>query len=335
MGIERPLQVQGEDLCAYFSGENTSARERYLYCESLLPTIEYNANTLRRMAGKRWKYIETTRAELYDLVEDPAESKNLAQEHGQRVRILSDRLKQILEEGTDVGKSDSRLAMDEETRRRLELLGYFRQHLYSGYFGEFEFDESREDPKDLIGFHANQAAARYYFTREDYGRSKEYCETMLLERPDYPQTYLYLGLIAFTEDRIEETVSHLLHYTSLDPNQIRVQFTLGVIFEQQGKLDRTVHHYTKALEIDPEIAAGQNNLGNILLQLGRYEEAIVHCTKALEIEPESAEAHYVLGNIRLKQRDLEKAIRRYEKALELEPDFPEARHNLKLAKGLR
>jgi arylsulfatase A-like enzyme/Flp pilus assembly protein TadD len=332
LGIETPSPVQGENLSGYFGGGKGPGSERYLYCESLLPTIEYNANGLRGVVGNRWKYIETTRVELYDLVEDAGETNNLAQEHGQQVRILSNQLKQIVGDGADSGKSDSRLAMDEETRRRLESLGYFGS---ASIIEDFGFDERREDPKDLIGFHANHAAARYYFTREDYGRSKEYCERMLLERPDYPRTYLYLGLIAFTEDRIEETVSHLLHYTSIDPNQIRVLFTLGVIFEQQGKLDRAVEHYSKALEIDPEIAAGQNNLGNILFQLGRYEEAIIHCTKALEIKPELAAAHYVLGNIRLKQGDLDKAIMRYEKALLLQPGFREAQNNLSLARSLK
>ncbi len=332
LGIETPSHVQGEDLSGYFAGEKGLGSERYLYCESLLPTIEYNANGLRGVVGNRWKYIETTRAELYDLVEDAGETNNLAQEHGQQVRILRDRLKQILEEGADGGKADSRLAMDEEMRRRLESLGYFGS---ASIIEDFGLDEKREDPKDLIGFHAKHAAARYYFTREDYGRSKEYCEKMLLERPDYPRTYLYLGLIAFTEERIEETVGHLLHYASIDPNQIRVQFTLGVIFEQQSKLDRAVECYSRALEIDPEVAAGQNNLGNILLQLGRYEEAAGHCKKALEINPNLARAHYVLGNIYLKQGEAQQAIIQYEKALELEPDLPEARHNLELAISLR
>jgi hypothetical protein len=72
------------------------------------------------VVGNRWKYIETTRVELYDLVEDAGETNNLAQEHGQQVRILSNQLKQIVGDGADSGKSDSRLAMDEETRRRLD-----------------------------------------------------------------------------------------------------------------------------------------------------------------------------------------------------------------------
>jgi arylsulfatase A-like enzyme/Flp pilus assembly protein TadD len=331
LGIETPSHVQGQDLSPYFSGENSSAGERYLYCESLLPTRQYNANSLRGVVADRFKYIQTTRDELYDLFEDPAESNNLTRQQKQRARVLSDRLKQILEQADNEGKTDNKLQLDEETRRRLESLGYFAS---ASADEDLEFDRGREDPKDLIAFHATHSAARYHFTRGQFELSKSYCKQMVAQRPDYAMSYLYLGLIAFTEGRIDETISNLKHSLTLDAGQIKTLFTLASIFESRKNWEKAAYYYEKVLQIGPNITA-LNNLANCLLQIGRYDEAAVHCKKALAIDPNLPQAHYLLGNIYFKKGDAQQAIIQYEKALELKPDFPEARHNLKLAISLK
>jgi tetratricopeptide (TPR) repeat protein len=331
LGIETPSHVQGEDLSPYFSGKNSFVGERYLYCESFLPMREYNANSLRGVVADRWKYIQTTREELYDLVEDPAESNNLTRQQQQRARVLRDRLKQMLEQAVNEDKTDNKLELDEETRRRLESLGYFAS---ASAVEDLEFDQGREDPKDLIAFHATHSAARYHFTRGQFELSKSYCKQMVAQRPDYAKSYLYLGLIAFTEGRIDETISNLTHSLTLDTGQIKTLFTLAVIFESRQNWEKAAYYYEKVLEIGPNITA-LNNLGNCLLQIGRYDEAAVHCKKALAIDPNLPEAHYLLGNIYFKKGEAQQAVIQYEKALELEPDFPEARHNLSLARSLK
>ena len=67
LGFDAPAEIQGIDLSPCFNGEKLSEQQRYLYCESLYPT-RYNANPLLGVVTERWKYIQTTRPELYDLV---------------------------------------------------------------------------------------------------------------------------------------------------------------------------------------------------------------------------------------------------------------------------
>ncbi|UCD27446.1 MAG: sulfatase, partial [Planctomycetota bacterium] len=88
--IEPPAGIQGKNLAGYFSNTPPESEDRVLYCESLYPT-KYEGNTLLGLVSKRWKYIQTTRPELYDLQNDPGEQTNLAEAEPQRARILKDR----------------------------------------------------------------------------------------------------------------------------------------------------------------------------------------------------------------------------------------------------
>jgi len=54
-------------------------------------------------------------------------------------------LRQVLEESFNNGYSGSKAALDEEGRERLESLGYIAG---TSVREDFEFDQSKEDPKD-------------------------------------------------------------------------------------------------------------------------------------------------------------------------------------------
>ena len=83
LGIGVPDHVRGQDLSPYFWGKRPAGPDRHLYCESMVPT-KYDANSLLGVVSNRFKYIQTTRPELYDLIKDPAESNNLFGKQQQR-----------------------------------------------------------------------------------------------------------------------------------------------------------------------------------------------------------------------------------------------------------
>ena len=158
LGIEQPNHMHGEDLSCYLLEANMPGRERQMYCESFGPTI-YKANSLLGVVTERFKYIQTTRPELYDLVKDPHETNNLVSTQPHRARILQDRLKQILERTLRKDSVDNKLQLDDESRKRLESLGYVAS---SSISEEFEFDQSKDDPKDLIDFHVTNTIVKLY-----------------------------------------------------------------------------------------------------------------------------------------------------------------------------
>jgi len=89
--------------------------------------VEQYDRALRCIRTNAWKYVETTDGaeELYDLRVDVSESENIVDGHGTKRTELRDRLLESVGELIRApGEGDSR--MDEETKQRLEDLGYIQ-----------------------------------------------------------------------------------------------------------------------------------------------------------------------------------------------------------------
>jgi arylsulfatase A-like enzyme/Flp pilus assembly protein TadD len=362
LGIEPPVPYHGRDLSVYLRGSTISPTKRFIYAESLYPT-KYGGNSLLGVLGDRYKYIQTTRPELYDIQIDPAESENLILLRPDLARMLREQLKQTLEENVRKLKSDAGAAPDEETIRRLESLGYVTGPVSE----EFDFDSDRQDPKDLFEFYMSTTRLNRLMIRKRLEEARALGEQLILQRPDYYGIYRALGKIAALKgdtqkampymlkslqlnpnqadlhnhlariltgrNRHTEAIDHFIKSVALNPNQVGPRFAWAGILEQQGRLDEAAAHYTAVLEIDPATFAAHNNLASVLLRQGKYDQAAAHCIKALEINPQLPEAYYNLGNIHFQQADFERAVINYQKALSLRPDWPDAQENLSIAKS--
>jgi len=324
LGIKGPDHVQGQDLSGYFEEKHSSIQDRPLYCESMTPT-RYGANSLMGVIADGWKYIQTTRPELYDLVEDPGETNNLAKQQPYRARILNGHLRQILEESVRKDSSDSKAELDEEDRKRLESLGYLANTSVSE---NFKFDQSKDDPKDLIRFHELLGAAHWFVFTKQYTYAKAKCEEMLKERPQFFTTYYYLATIAVAQDNFAGAVSYLTEVVCLKPDEAMAHSGLGSALAKLNKTEKAIKHFSEALRINPEFAEAHNNLGSVLVNRGRVSEAIKHYSEALRVNPEFADAHNNLANILDEQGRTDEAIEHYSRALEINPEYAEAHNNL-------
>lgn len=318
LGVEPPAEVQGIDLSCCFGRRNLPEKERHLYCESLTPT-KYNANSLLGVVTDRWKYIQTTRPELYDIAEDPQESNNLVTKHPQRARILQDRLRQILQE--QVRKdSDSKFELDEQGRRRLESLGY----VASSVKEDFEFDQSKEDPKDLIDFHASLGEVMLLTSRKKYAEAKELCQKLLADGPAFEGIYSHLSRIAFEEGHKEKAVAYMLEGLKINPNQGDVHNNLGMALLEQGRFEEANHHFTEALRFKPNLVIARNNFAMLFEKQGKTEEVIAHYTESLRLKHNQPEVHIRLGNAFYRLERVDEAIAHWNESLQLNPEKPYA-----------
>jgi len=316
LGIEPPSEVHGVDLSVCFERKKLPSWERHIYCESLYPT-KYNANSLLGVVIDRYKYIQTTRPELYDLSNDPWETNNLVTKEPHRARILQDHLKLILEEQVRKGDSDSKFELDEHSKKRLESLGYVAG---ASVTEDFDFDQSKDDPKDLIDLHESYLNASYLLLQKKYAEAKELSEEMIKQWPDFFGGYLNLGKIAMVQKDFAGAVPYLYRAIELKPDRFEVHNNLGTVLSHLGKFDQAVKHFEEALRLRPENAKLHNNFAFALLRQGKLDQAIQRCTKALELDPELAEAHHNLGIALTKQGKLDEAVKHLSESARLEPD---------------
>ena len=324
--IPVPQHIQGIDLNALCLNESDSIEERFVYCESLVST-KFGLNPFLGLASNRWKYIHTSKPELYDLEKDFHEKNNLFAQYTQQGRIMQDKLDSILKT-YNCSQSDTgnKMVLDEESKKRLESLGYISD---SSVDDTIQFDENSSDPKKFIEVYNFIDKFLPLAAKEKYEEAKKVCNDMLAEWPDMAQVYYYLGLLAVDQKNNQGVITNFSRYLEdikLDSGDFSMRFqpkhqcavahsNLGDVFQQEGQGERAVEHYKKALSYDPYMESAYSNLGVVYIQLGKQDLAINHLNKALDLNPDFTDALNNLAWILASAKD--KKIKNSDEAVKL------------------
>jgi arylsulfatase A-like enzyme/Flp pilus assembly protein TadD len=303
--VPSPPDIQGKDLCEYINSTDSPIPERYIYCESFTPT-KYDCNPLLSVVTNQWKYIETTRPELYDLKQDPDEEENLLTAEPKRTELLQYQLRRILSEHARTDKEESSFMLDAESKRRLESLGYIGSMVVQT---SFEVDPSRADPKDFVDYHVYNQKAVFMLFKKEYEKTKAICYEMLEKWPQIIDTHFLLGRVTFSAGDYKESVIHNLKYLDL---------------LEKEKAQNPQHKY----DLVKPIFMVHNLLGSSFCELGEYDKAIEQFKATIQIRPKQADVLYRLGTAYYQQGKLEETINSWSEALRIDPTLPGAHGNL-------
>lgn len=316
-GLEIPAAIDGESLLPFLGAGASPSRDAYT--ESFLPRYSFNWSELRALQKGRYKFIRAPRPELYDLEADPEEAGNLwgdgaANEGKPLARALARRIEQ---EGA-IGKT---VAIDDETAKRLESLGYLMSDASSA-----EEDRPRPDPKDRIGtYERMQALLSPDLTPEQL--LEGYHEILDAE----PTNNLARNRLANTlseEGRLEEAVEQYRILVRNSEIDFKGWENLSAALLLQKRTKEALETTKKAVAAAPWNPDFLVLRGEALEQDGRPGEALAAYGAAVERDP-SAENYWRRGVVREKlgaseqgEADAEKDFRR---ALERDASFEPAR----------
>ena len=355
VGAEVPKEVQGVDLSPWIAGRGAGGGARSLYAETVTPTRYYGANSLLAVIADGWKYIETTRPELYDLRRDPAEAVNLLAREPARADALGRTLVAILAAaGRAPGPAPESAALDEESRQRLAALGYLGR---GGDTSSNGFDRSKEDPKDLIGFFRQDQRLNKLVEEKKYAEARALCDDMLRQRPGFADCHLQMSKIAAAEGNLDAARTAAAKAVAVGPKNERAHLQLAALLRERGDLDGAIAHFREALALEPsapdtrmwlgralaekgqldeaarllgptaagppETAMAATQLGYVLAKQGKRAEAIASYRRALALDPGSAEAHAYLGSALAEGGEWDEAISHFEIALKVRPENAE------------
>ncbi len=350
LGITVPQQVQGQDLSPYFNGKSPASADRNLYCETVEP-VRFDANSLLGIVNESFKYIQTTRPELYDLIKDPAESNNLVEAQQPRARIMKDTLAQLLEQCVREDATDSRITLDTQALKRLESLGYLR----GGTTEPFKFDQSKKDPKDLIEFvmcyeggiilahqhKHDQAIAAYdkaielnpafampynsralmYSAKGDYDRAiRDFDQAIKLD-PEFTNAYHDRGFMYLTRGDLDRAIRDFDQAIELDPANADVYNNRGLAYYGKGDYDRAIRNFDQAIELNPEYAEVYNNRAQLYLRKGKHDLAIRDYDQSIKLNPKNVQAYTERGFAYYGKGDRDQAIRDFSEAIRLNPSY--------------
>jgi arylsulfatase A-like enzyme/Tfp pilus assembly protein PilF len=322
VGAEVPKDVQGVDLSPWIAGRGAGGGARSLYAETVTPTRYYGANSLLAVIADGWKYIETTRPELYDLRSDPAEAVNLLAREPARADALGRTLVAILAAaGRAPGPAPQSAALDEEARQRLAALGYLGR---GGDTSSQGFDRSKEDPKDLIGFFRQDQRLNKLVEEKKYAEARALCDDMLRQRPGFADCHLQMSKIAAAEGNLDAARTAAAKAVAVGPKNARAHLQLAALLRERGDLDGAIAHFRQALALDPSAPDTRTWLGRALAEKGQLDEAARLLGPDTAGPPDNAMAATQLGYVLAKQGKRAEAIASYRRALALDPGSAEA-----------
>lgn len=308
LGIEVPNFVQGADLAPYFKGKRID-QDRYQYIESLTAT-KFGANSLLGVVKDPYKYIQTTRPELYEVRQDPAEENNLVNEDTKRARLMQGNLKDILDTYTKAAEAES-FQTDLETRKQLESLGYIGGEVDAS----LSFDQSKPDPKDLFYQFIMHRKVMDNMVLENFDTAELWLDKLKAERPDLEML---------------ESVSAKLWMARVrtEPDKAKAYEEIGNEFFRLKEFDRAIDCWDAILKLGVDTALLRKKLAAANLDMNNIEEATKQLQVSLDLDPNQADVYFTLGNVADRQGDKEKAMEHWTKSLAIDAAQPQLHDTL-------
>ena len=323
LGLDSPSGIDGESLLPLL-GQEAKGPSLTSYAESSLGHLHFGCSELRSLRDGHWKYIDAPRPELYNVKEDPGETKNLIHAEKGIAEEMALELKNLA--GTEV-TSDPGL-IDSETRERLRSLGYVGGTVSLGSGGN-------EDPKDRIadyvayiekfndalqalndgrsqkaadGFGSLvrefplSAEAHQYFGRalaggEDYSAAMKAYNTAIELSPQSADIYLDAALCLAEQRDFNQAFDYVERGFGAEPNYFYGYLVEGIVARRAAMTSRATEAFEKALTLNPELAVAEFELGTMAAERGAKEEAAQRFKKALDIDPMLYDARMALKRL--------------------------------------
>ena len=352
VGVPIPGDVQGASLVSLADGTETDLG-LWAYSESLYPRNHYGWSPLHSLRNGLLHFISAPRPELFEVFDDPRETRNFAPERPGQVRQLQARLDQLMGElGKEGADEQAPETLDEETRAQLAALGYLggssRVRVAEG--------EPLADPKDKIVLYnllkaagtdstedridealakvrqvladdagileAHLILGNLFVKREDWdGAIGAYREALALD-PEYKSAILGLADAYRLAERYDEAAAGYRRLLELDPNDNKAHYHLAEIHAAEGEYEEALEVLAGLEETGEERAPARNLKGECLLSLGRLDEAEAELRLALSMDDQLSDAWYNLALLFEERGDGSRALEAYETRLEMAPrDF--------------
>jgi arylsulfatase A-like enzyme/Flp pilus assembly protein TadD len=304
--IPCPPVVQGADLSDCFRRKNHRLPDRALYAESFLPTL-YGCNPLLGIVQDRYKYIQTTKQELYDLQNDPGERENLISSQPKRARAMRDELNQMIENAQNQQIQAER-AMDPDAIKRLQGLGYV-----TGVPSKtsFEFDPSKNDAKDMIAYHLKVAECYSLIHTDQFAEGRKLLRQLIAEQPDLHINHFNLGTLNRKQRQFAESLKHYRRALELKPDDVFSCHGLGLALFSLERYEEAAEVFKKGLEIEKDYFALTCSLADTFYKQEKFDQAITHYQAALKVKPNSLEVTMLLADIYRQTRQADPAIEKY------------------------
>ena len=314
LGLPGMPGIEGQALLS----AQPNAASRGIYSESLYLQFHFGWSEQRSLRTARYKYIESTRPELYDLERDPGETRDLAAGNHTLAESLQKRLRDSPGYRFATPAPAAR-AQDRERLERLASLGYV-----SGGRAPRKAQSMAPDPKDRRPALAAVLDGITLFKSQRYQEAEVRFASALRTDPGIVVAHDFLGSCFYQRGRYDEAVRAFREEVRLDPRSVPGRFNLARSLMGLRRLAEAIAILDRLVRENPQDAGVWKTLARACLDGNQPAKAASALERAHAIQPEDAETSYLLGRLASVQGRAEEAGAYLAKALELEPQRVEA-----------
>ncbi|MEW6382129.1 MAG: tetratricopeptide repeat protein [bacterium] len=326
-------KMQGESLWSMKTAAGQASSQdpdkEAIYCETYFPFYNHHWSPLQGVRTSEWKYVKAPKPELYQLANDPRELSNLFSYRQDQVAVMEKLLDGMKKKYSLQGSREKAhvMVMDEDTRRRLERLGYLwtapaQEDPVKKEIGNYP------DPKDMVVVLNYFNVAAYHYLRYEYDQAIGFFHKSLEIDPKDVFAHFMIGFIYNKTGQFEKARDEFLECIRLDPAYLNGYVNLGGVYLKLGQKEKAFEQIEKARKLDPESIEIYQNLGVLYSYSGEYDKAIEAFHEALKRDARHIEALRGLAGVYLAKKDYAAALQHAGKAIELDPQNVDAYNTL-------
>ena len=317
LGLDAPTTIEGRSLVHAIRGETMPARP--IYFEALDAYLTRSWAPLTGVIDGDWKYIDLPEAELYDLVNDPNEQRNVIAREPQRAAALQQTVERWRPAGRAVARSSP--SLDPDAAARLRALGYASVQVSPPIGRVFGV---ADDPKRLLDLDRRYTQALTLTGARQYDEAVQLLQSVIAERPDFTLAYTNLASVLIESGRPRQAMAPLEAALRRGLSAPEIPARLGAAYLAAGEPGQAVRVLEPlAARRDAPLEA-LNTLAIALSEVGQFDRARPWLARVLEKSPGSATTWNNLGLLEMGARRLGDAAAAFGRAVAIDPAFAQA-----------
>jgi choline-sulfatase len=331
------------------------------YSETFYPFSSFGWSPLHSLENANYHYIEAPEPELYDVVADPREEKNLAAQQTAIVDVLKAKLHETLRVRPLNQTQTSSGKLNWDAAEKLRALGYVAyqspvsaEALAKGLpdpkaklwefnsilqaadafrASDFQTGESllakvreRDPQMYLIPFMLGEAAIR----QQEWGEADTEMRKCLALNPNFDQAMTGLATVLIKQGNQGDAKKYLQNALKQNNQNFRAWYQMGIADLGTNK-EFAIADFERAIAIQPNFAFAVRELGMLYFEQKDYVQAAVQLAKAADLGMSDSLLLNNLGICYSRTGRLQQAVASYQKALKADGNLAQAHLNLGFA----
>jgi arylsulfatase A-like enzyme/Flp pilus assembly protein TadD len=291
------------------------------YAESLTPLLHYGWSDLHAVRDGRWKYILAPKPELYDLQNDPGETKNIASSDTPHATVLRSAVEARLNQERPVPQKPGEVTgVPPDVLERLGALGYVGPGASPA---SPKRDSAKADPKDRLQDYKSLSAAMQGALIAI--RAARFADAVpplqeVEKRVDSYEVHYYLGRAYAGMHRPREAATEYEKATKRLPGGAEAWRGLGESRVALGDSRNAIPAFERLVVLAPADAVALMQLGESYRDAARYQDAARVMQQAVALDPRPAQYWHSLGTVLGSGGKMAEAERAFSEAVSREPN---------------